>query len=289
MEERLSKLIALAGLASRREADRLVRGGMVSVNGAVIENPGHRVDPDTDHIKVEGKLITRLAPPVYLAIHKPKGVLSTTSDAEGRPTVASQLKGIKGRLLSIARLDAADEGLLVLTSDRELSQRLNDPRSGIIKTYLVKVRGIPDEKVLARLRTGVPIQGGRTLPMKVRIVSVSSKNAWLQVTLQESRQHLLKLMTMKLRHPAVKVKRTQFGPISIRGLAPGSYRKLTEDEVAQLRALAENPPGLPERLSGEALDAARASQPEEKPRRGRGKGRGALKARSQGAAPGKKA
>ncbi len=260
MKERLSKTLAGLGIASRRGADQLVREGRVTVNGAVVTEPGFPVDVTRDKIKVDGKAV-RSPTPVHLVVNKPRGVLSTPSDPLGRPTVLERLRGVRRLLVPIARLEVDEEGVMVLTSDRALAHALNAPRAGIPRTYLMKVRGIPDQRTLMKLRLGVPLQGGRTLPMEVRLISVTGRNAWLRVTVREVRHRLLRHAMMKLRHPVTKLKRVQFGPIPVKGLAPGTFRKLTAEELDALRALAESPPGLPEPLSEEQVREALADAP----------------------------
>ncbi len=272
MKERLSRAIASLGVASRRVAEQMVEDGRVAVNGRVICEPGHPVDTEHDVIKVDGKVV-RPPVPLHFVVNKPRGVLSVPSDPLGRPTVLARLKGVKRLLVPVARLEADDEGVMVMTSDRQMAHALNQPRAGIPRTLLLKVRGMPDQRTLDRMRNGVPLQGGRSLPMEVRLVSVTGRNAWLRVTVREVRHHLIRHVMMKLRHPVTKLKRIQFGPVAVKGLAPGTFRKLTSEELNALRSLAESPPGLPDPLSAEQVAAALAAAPprgvRERPRRRR--------------------
>ncbi len=245
MKQRLSKALAELGVATRREAERMVLEGRVMVNGRVVREPAHPVVVEQDVFKVDGKVV-RPIEPIYLLVNKPRGVLSVPSDPLGRPTVMEKLRRVKRLLVPVARLEADDEGIMLMTSDRRLAHALNHPRAGIPRTYLMKVRGIPDDRTLAKLRVGVPLQGGRTLPMEVTLVSVTGRNAWLRVTVREVRHRLLRYAMMKLRHPVTKLKRVQFGPISVKGLAPGTFRKVSSDELHALKALADAPPGLPD-------------------------------------------
>lgn len=243
-KERLSKAIAAAGVASRRGADTLIENGDVTVNGQVITEPGLKVDPEVDHIKVLGK---RLPPPpakVYVLVNKPVGVISTTTKSDGRRTLIQFLEPLRETVQPVERLDTASEGMVLCTNDGELAYALSRPKAGIPKTYLVKVKGIPSEKVLDKLRVGVPLPDGRSLPMKVRQVSTTGKNAWLQVVMYESRPRLLERVLLKGGCPARKIKRTAFADITAREMPLGAFRWLLQDEVDHLKALAAKPPGI---------------------------------------------
>ncbi|MFM7202788.1 MAG: pseudouridine synthase, partial [Myxococcota bacterium] len=291
MEDRLSRVLAFAGAASRRESDRLIQEGHVTVNGEVITEPSHRVDPARDFIKVDGKRLQTEATPVFLVLNKPRGVLTTSRDPEGRATVVSLLRGYKGRIVPVGRLEHEDEGALLLTNDSGVAAALNAHDAGLTQQLLIKVRGVPDERTIARMRTGVPLEKGRTLPMQVTVVSSTSRNTWLRVDVREVRSQLFDQLLNKLRHPVMKLKRLTFAGIGVKGLAPGTFRQLTDDEVESLRKVAENPPGLPDalRLSEAQLDEevarvkeelrGRVHRPEPTPvptpaRRGRGEAAG---------------
>lgn len=245
MEDRLSRVLAFAGVASRRESDRLIQEGHVTVNGQIVTEPGQRVDPAEDHIKVDGKLLQSSVAPIYLLLNKPRGVVASRQDAVGRPTVVTMLKGFKGRIVPVGRIEREDEGAMLLTNDSVLAASLNSPELGIPQTWLLKVRGAPDERTLVRMRTGVPLEKGRTRPMQVEVLSSTDKNTWLKVVVQEVRSQLFEHLLLKLKHPLMKAKRTQLGPLSAKGLQPGTYRQLSEDELNGLRKLVEHPPGVP--------------------------------------------
>lgn len=257
MEDRLSRVLAYAGVASRRESDRLIQEGHVTVNGEIITEPGHRVDPERDHVKVDGKLLRNDAPLIYLLLNKPKGVLTSRRDPDGRPTVVTMLRGFKGRIVPIGRLEADDEGLMLLTTDSALAAALNAPDAGIPQTWLLKVRGMPDDRSVVRMRTGVPLEKGRTRPMDVQVISATERNTWLKAIIREVRSHLFDHILLKLKHPLMKARRTHFAHLSVKGLQPGTYRQLTAEELETVKALASNPPGVPETtfLTDEELQA----------------------------------
>ena len=234
MTERLQKVLAQAGVSSRRAAERLIVEGRVSVNGAVVSKLGTKVDPDRDAIKVDGKRIG--APPsgrTYLALHKPRGVVTTLSDPEGRPTVKDFLRGIKTRVYPVGRLDFASEGLLILTDDGPLARDLMHPSRGVEKTYLVKVAGQPPPEVLARLCRGIPLDGKRTGPAKARIVR-RGDNAWVEVTIGEGRNRQVRRMFQAVGHPVQRLRRLAYGGVSLGRLPVGQMRLLTAQEVAEL-------------------------------------------------------
>ncbi len=248
MEERLSKIIAQAGIMSRREADRAVRAGRVSVNGALVTEPGFHVNPADSHIKVDGRLLRLPDTLTYIVVNKPRGVSSSVRDPQGRPTVVTMMPGRRGRLLPIMPLERDDEGVVILTSDSAMAAALSRIDTGIERIHLLKVRGTPSEHVLERMRTGVPLMRGRSRPMNVRILSSTGRNSWLEVVTREGRSRLLHHMMLKLNHPLMKLKRISFGPVSVEGLPPGAWRELRLEEVKVLRDLASHPPGLPERM-----------------------------------------
>jgi len=242
MSERLQKVLAHAGISSRRAAERLIVEGRVSVNGAVVTELGTKVDPARDAIKVDGKRVG--APPsgrTYLALHKPRGVVTTLSDPEGRPTVKDFLRGIKARVYPVGRLDYHSEGLLILTDDGELARNLMHPSRGVEKTYLAKVKGQPDPEVLLRLSRGIPLDGKRTGPAKVRIVR-RGDNAWIEITIGEGRNRQVRRMFQAVGHPVSRLRRMGYGGVLLGRLPVGNLRPLSEAEVAELtRASAAEP------------------------------------------------
>jgi 23S rRNA pseudouridine2605 synthase len=250
--ERLEKVLAEAGIASRRGAKDLVREGRVTVNGRVAESPGQPVDPGGDHIRVDGKLLHRASEPRrYFVAYKPRQMVTTLDDPEGRPTVAELIRAarIRERVYPVGRLDWDADGLLLLTNDGDLAQRVAHPRSHLPKSYRVKVKGRPDEEALERLRTGVTLErGGRTLPARVRIEQSQGETTWLRIELVEGRQNQLKRMLLRVGHPVRRLRRMSIGPLRLGRMRPREVRPLRDDELARLRrALDENEPSPPAR------------------------------------------
>ncbi len=241
--ERLQKLLARAGVASRRAAEELIRAGKVTVNGAVA-TLGTRADPAVDAVKVDGRRVALTVPLAYLLLKKPRGVMTTRSDPEGRPTVYALLpERWRRRVSAVGRLDYNTEGLLLLTNDGELAQRLTHPRHGCAKLYRVKVKGEPSEAALERLRAGIALEGRRTAPARIRRLRRrgAGGNAWLAVELSEGRTRQIREMFFRLGHPVLKLRRVAIGPLSDRGLALGAYRELTPEEIESLRAPRRRP------------------------------------------------
>ncbi len=235
MAERLHVVLARAGVASRRQAERLIREGCVTVNGEVTLMPGTQVVWGQDAIRVNNRLIRRLDRQVTIVLNKPKQVLTTSHDPRGRPTTAELVRNIKSRLFPVGRLDYHTEGLLILTNDGELAHHLQHPRYAIPKTYLTKVRGLPEERALRRLRSGVMLDGRLTAPAQVKKAGTTGKNSWLEMTIKEGRNRQIRRMCAAVGHPVMKLKRIRYGPIRLGNLKPGTYRKLTLSEVAKLR------------------------------------------------------
>jgi 23S rRNA pseudouridine2605 synthase len=240
--ERLQKIIAAAGIASRRKAESLITGGAVSVNGQPVTELGTKADLEHDHIRVNGKLLRGSERHVYLLMNKPKGYVTTVSDPEGRPTVMSLLRGVRERVYPVGRLDYASEGLLLLTNDGELAAKLMKAASHVPKTYLVKIAGTPTAEGLARLRSGVFIlaKGGRrskTAPAKIRVVR-EADNPWYEVTLIEGKNRQIRRMFEEIGHHVEKIRRVRYGPLEL-DMPPGAFRPLSPKEIAKLKASAK--------------------------------------------------
>jgi pseudouridine synthase len=218
----------------------MVLEGRVMVNGRVINALGFKVDPLKDHIKVDGGRIVRSEPKITLLLNKPRGYLSTVKDPGGRPTVMDLLKNVKWRVYPVGRLDFDAEGLLLLTNDGELANLFAHPRFSIPRTYLVKVGGVPEEKGLARLKRGVMLEDGRARVVSCSILRQKEKNSWVQVVVTEGRNRLVKRMFSAIRHPVLKLKRIQFGPIQLGNLPFGQFRYLTAEELERLKKLIAN-------------------------------------------------
>lgn len=235
MPERLQVVLARAGVASRRQAEELIREGRVTVNGRVVFKPGTKVVLGEDTIRVNNRLVRRLEPKVTIVLNKPKQVLTTSHDPRGRPTTAELVRKIKARIFPIGRLDYHTEGLLILTNDGELAQRLQHPRYGIPKTYRTKVKGIPAAGVLQRLKSGIILDNRQTAPARVKKIGTTGKNTWLEITIKEGMNRQIRRMCSTVGHPVMKLKRTRYGPIRLGNLKPGSYRHLTPSEIESLR------------------------------------------------------
>lgn len=240
METRLARVIARSGRASRREAERLITEGEVVVNGETILHPGHPVDPARDHIKVKGKVLEAPPPLVYLLLHKPKGYITTRSDPEARKSVLELVGDLKVRVEPVGRLDINTEGALLLTNDGELAHRLTHPSSKVPKRYLAKVWRVPSDETLERVMRGVRLEDGMTQPCKARVLSVTrGGNAWVEITVTEGRNHLIRRLFAAVGHPVSKLRRESFATISLRGLDRGAFRPLTFAEIDRLRQIAE--------------------------------------------------
>jgi len=253
--ERLQKIIAAAGIASRRKAEALISGGRVSVNGQIVTELGSKADPERDHIKINGRLLGAPQRQVYLLLHKPKGYVTTVTDPEGRPTVLDLVRDISSRVYPVGRLDYSSEGLLLLTNDGELAQRLTHAASHVPKTYLVKVSGQPGAEQIEKLRRGILLRPERT-PLRARAGQPSRRrsgavttapariellrdaaNPWYEVSLIEGRNRQIRRMFDEIGHPVEKIKRVRYGPLEL-DVEPGKFRHLTNREVAQLKATA---------------------------------------------------
>ena len=241
MPERLQKILAAAGIASRRKAEEIIAAGRVTLNGSVVTEQGTKADPQVDVITVDGKPLKRAQPFVYFLLNKPKGYVTTVSDPEGRPTVMELLGELKERIYPVGRLDYASEGLLIMTNDGTLAQKLTKAGSHIPKTYLVKVSGKPNERGIQRLREGIsiPLEDGRrvkTSPAKIRLTE-DATNPWYEVVLIEGRNRQIRRMFLEVGFLVEKIKRVQLGPIAL-DVPPGKFRPLTKSEVFQLKNLA---------------------------------------------------
>lgn len=243
-QERLQKIIAAAGIASRRKAEELISAGMVSVNEQVVTELGTKADPDSDHIRVNGKLLKGAQRHVYYLMNKPKGHVTTASDPQGRPTVMALLKNVSARVYPVGRLDYASEGLLLFTNDGDLAHKLTHASSHVPKTYVVKVAGTPKPEAIEQLRSGVMIHEGddqrgkrvRTAPAKVQLIK-EGDNPWFEVTLIEGRNRQIRKMFDAVGHYVEKIRRVKYGPLVL-DVEPGEVRALKSDEVRSLQMAA---------------------------------------------------
>ena len=242
--ERLQKIIAHAGFASRREAETMIREGRVTVNGRVVTELGSRADAGHDHIKVDGKLITHAEPHRYILLYKPKEVMTTVEDPQGRRTVIDLVRGVRERIYPVGRLDFHSEGLVLLTNDGELAFKVSHPTHGSVKTYHVKVRAVPEDRVIDKLQRGITIDGKRTLPCEIARVKTTGKNeeegnSWFEVKLREGRTQQIRKMFKAVGHPVSKLKRIAIGPISDPKLTAGVWCELSKQEVKMLATMQE--------------------------------------------------
>lgn len=235
-DERLQKIIAAAGVTSRRKAEQLITEGRVTVNGAVIIELGSKADLERDHIKVDGRLLRAPKHQVYVALNKPRNYVTTVHDPEGRATVMDLIRGVKERVYPVGRLDYASEGLLLLTNDGELANVLTAAKNHVPKVYLVKVNGTLATGQEEEFRTGVPLSGRRTAPAGLKLVR-RAENPWYEVRLIEGRTNQIRNMFKHFGLLVEKLKRIRIGPLNLGGLEPGHFRHLTAREVEGFRRL----------------------------------------------------
>ena len=234
--ERLQKILSRAGVTSRRKAEELILAGRVTVNGQVVRMLGSKADLDSDHIKVDGKLVHAPQQLVYLALHKPRGCVTTMHDPEGRPKVVDLLRGVRERVYPVGRLDFHSEGLLLLTNDGDFANLLMKAGSEIPKTYWVKVSGRPAEAGLEKLRQGIRLDGRPTAPARIRLLR-DAPNPLFEVVLIEGRQNQIRRMFARIGHRVEKLKRVKIGFLELGDLRPGQFCALAPQEVERFRRL----------------------------------------------------
>lgn len=232
--ERLQKVMAHGGVASRRTCEEIILAGRVTVNGHVVQDMGIKVGPK-DIIAIDGKTLDiEKEPLVYLILHKPKGCITTVSDPQKRTTVMDLLTKVPYRIYPVGRLDYDTQGLLLLTNDGDLSYILTHPKYGVEKTYRAVVWGIPSGKALDKLQKGVSLEDGVTSPAKVRLIKKGTQSE-IELIIHEGKKRQVRRMLQAVGHSVVSLKRTRFGPLSLEGLTPGQYRYLTQEEIAVLK------------------------------------------------------
>jgi 23S rRNA pseudouridine2605 synthase len=236
--QRLQKVLAAAGVASRRKCEELIVAGRVSVNGRVVRILGSKIDPGADHVRVDGHPVRLDAAIVWVMLNKPTGYLSTCSDPHGRPTVASLVKRFGARMFPVGRLDIDTEGLLLLTNDGELAYRLTHPRFGVPKTYVADVKGAPSAEALQTLRRGVDLDDGRTNPADARLLGRRGRDARVEVVITEGKKRQVRRMLEAVGHPVRALRRVRVGPLSLGDLPVGKAQQLSPDEVSALRKAA---------------------------------------------------
>jgi pseudouridine synthase len=234
MQERLQKIIAAAGITSRRKAEQLILEGRVKVNGRAVTELGAKADPDRDEILVDGRPLRPPRARITLLVHKPAGYVSTVSDPQHRPTVVSLVKGLKERVYPVGRLDYHSSGIIILTNDGELANILMSRASAVPRTYHVKLEAKPKPEDVRRLEAGIVLDGQRTAPARTRLLADKPK-PWYEITLVEGRYHQVRRMFERIGCPVIKLKRVRIAFLTDEGLAPGRFRPLSSREVERLK------------------------------------------------------
>ena len=231
MQQRLQKVLARAGIASRRKAEELIREGKVSVDGRVVTEMGVQVDPDVQAIECDGLPVARQERKVYILLHKPAGYLSTVNDPQGRLIVTDLLHNINERVYPVGRLDLETEGALILTNDGELAQKILHPSHEVKKTYVVKVKGQPGKKKLDDLSRGIVLEGRKTWPAELEVLHTESQASTIRIVIHEGRKRQVRKMFEAIGHPVLHLKRIAYGQLQLGKMAPGKYRFLGPDEI----------------------------------------------------------
>lgn len=257
--ERLQKLIARAGIASRRRAEELILEGRVSVNGHIVRELGAKADLANDNVIVDGTPLREPSPPVVLLLHKPKGYVTTRSDPEGRPTVMDLLPKKYAHLHPIGRLDFDTAGVLLFTNDGELTNVLTHPSHGVKKTYWARIKGKIKRETLQKLARGLMLEDGPTAPCQARIKAETDNNSLIEIVLHEGRNRQVRRMLEAVNHPVRALRRVGFANLDLEGVPPGTVRELLPGEVRQLRKAAVEKPAKPKNRSSKP--ASRPSKP----------------------------
>jgi 23S rRNA pseudouridine2605 synthase len=241
--DRLQKVLAEAGIASRRKCEEIITAGRVQVNGEVVTTLGVKVDPEQDEIQVDGRFINQQTK-IYVLLHKPKGVITSANDPEGRKVVTDYLPGIRERVYPVGRLDYDTEGLLLLTNDGEFAHLLTHPKHHVPRTYQATVKGVPHGSLLDKLRGGIQLDDGMTAPAEVEYADINpQKNETVvQITIYEGKNRQVRRMFEAISFPVIRLKRIKFGPIFLTGVPRGKYRHLTPNEIKDLKAEALQTP-----------------------------------------------
>ena len=234
MQERLQKILAKAGIASRRRAEELIREGRVRVDGRVVTEMGTRADPDTQDIECDGIPVSFPEKKIYILLHKPPGFLSTVQDPQGRPIVTDLLQNIEERVYPVGRLDLDSEGALLLTNDGELAQKILHPSNEVNKTYVAKVKGKPGRRKLAALSRGIELEGRKTWPAYIEVLHSEEQTTTLKIIIHEGRKRQVRKMFDAVGHPVLQLKRTAYGQLEIGALAPGKYRFLSHEDIKMI-------------------------------------------------------
>jgi len=233
MEMRLQKIIAEMGIASRRKAEEMITEGRVTINGKIAEI-GMKADLLKDHVKVDGKLLVNPEKKVYFIFNKPRGVVTSLGDPEGRPTVRDFLRGIRERVFPVGRLDYDSEGMLLLTNDGDFSQAVLHPSKKISKTYIVKVKGVLEEEDIVKLRSGIRLDRTVTAPAHVKRLRKTENNSWIEMTIYEGKKRQIRRMLERVGHPVIRLMRVRIDGLEMGELKPGTFRKMTSEEMKKM-------------------------------------------------------
>jgi 23S rRNA pseudouridine2605 synthase len=233
MEERLQKILAAAGICSRRQAELMIKAGRVRVDGRLVTELGSKADPDRQQIEFDGKPLPRPELVCFL-LYKPKGYVTTMRDPQGRPVVSSLLKGVKERVFPVGRLDLDTEGALLMTNDGELSQKILHPSNEIKRTYEARVNGSPARTKLTELRNGILLEGKKTWPAALRVIKNSKNSTVIEVIIHEGRKRQVRKMFAAIGHPVMELKRMAYGKLGLGDLRVGKYRKLSDNELKKV-------------------------------------------------------
>ena len=234
MQVRLQKVLARAGIASRRKAEELIRAGKVRVDGQVVTEMGTRVDPERQKIECDGLPVLATEKKVYILLNKPAGFLSTVSDPQGRPIVTDLLPNIQARIYPVGRLDLDTEGALLLTNDGELAQKVLHPSFEVKKTYIARVKGKPTPPTLEALAGGIELEGRRTWPAELTILESRERLSTIKITIHEGRKRQVRKMFKAVGHPVIELKRIAYGQLTLGKLKTGEYRLLTSEDIIKI-------------------------------------------------------
>ena len=235
--DRLQKVMAGRGIASRRECEKLILSGRVTVNGKIVRELGTKVGPK-DVIEVDGKKLSNEKEPlIYVMLNKPRGCVTTVKDPQGRKTVMDLVSNINTRIFPVGRLDYDTEGLLLLTNDGEMAYALTHPSHRVDKTYQARIWGTPSRETLRKLTGGVELEDGITAPASVKLLKKGGRQSEIQLTIHEGKKRQVRRMLEAVGHPIISLRRTHFGPLSLKGLPAGKYRHLTRDEINMLKEI----------------------------------------------------
>ncbi len=235
MKERLQKIIARSGIASRRAAERMIQEGRVSVNQRSVTALGTKADERKDEIRIDGKLIAVNPLHIYLMLHKPRGFVTTLKDPQGRPIVTDLIKGIQERVFPVGRLDYDSEGLLLLTNDGEFAYKVQHPKFEISKTYMVKIKGTLSGEEMKTLKEGVQLQDGLVKPLRIGMEKKNKKNSWIEMTISEGRNRVVRRFFESIERPVIRLVRIAISAVELGTLRPGEFRYLSEKEIKRLR------------------------------------------------------